>query len=337
MMGRSVGQDDKALKEAAQWFARLNARSVSTASLHEFRAWRRQPENDAAYGMVETVWRGADSLQSDPDIQGAIAEAMERIGRSVKGTRREASYGRWVGAAVVVLLAVVLFGAGRILRLSRSYETAVGEDRLVLLEDGSRVRLDTDTRLAVRFTPTARQIELLKGQAFFDVAHNPARPFTVQAGSTRVRAVGTRFDVRRDGDQVRVSLMQGAVKVASPATSGQSRVWTLAPGDRLTASPSAQSLHKADVDDDTGWMTGRLIFHDIPLASAIEEVNRYNRGKIILNASRLDDVRVNGTFASGDATDFISAVTGLYDLRSSRQPDGSVVLSPAGSSSVNAS
>lgn len=319
---------DKALEEAAQWFARLNSRSVSNDALHAFRAWRQEPGNDEAFLAAERVWRESGQLELDPAIERVVAETLIRT--EPRGGRRRG--GKWVpaaGLAAILIVAALLLATVRAVTFRQTFATAVGQQRLVILQDGSRVRLDTGSKIAVRFTPTARDVELAQGQAFFEVAHDPGRPFTVFAGGSQVRAVGTRFDVRRDDQQVRVDLVQGVVKVTTPNASGGARQWTLAPGDRLTASPARQSLQQANLDDDTSWVSGRLIFDNVPLQAAIAEVNRYNRGQIILNAPAVADVRVNGTFESTQPAGFVSAVTGLYRLRATAEPDGSIVLSPA--------
>src|SRR5580658_10396570 len=180
--------------EASAWFARLKRRQVSLTDLDAFRTWRGEPANRAAYEMVDDVWRSAGTLGGQAATREAVGEALRR------GARRRARRERlaaWVsGAAVAGFVFAGVAGATWLYLQARpTFATGVGEQRLVRLADGSTVRLDTDTRIDVAMTGGARRVTLDRGQAFFDVMHDPARPFLVAAGPMTVRAVGTRFNV----------------------------------------------------------------------------------------------------------------------------------------------
>ena len=316
-MAPSALADKRAREEAAAWFARLNRRSVPLQSLEDFRAWRQKPANRAAYQAVESAWRGADVLADDPEIGAALTAALARPAR--------ARPAMWVwpaglvtaGVAVGASFWVLTFGAGS------TYSTRVGEQRLVRLGDGTAMRLDTDTRVSVSLRGGERRVELAHGQAFFDVAHDAARPFIVDAGSMRVRAVGTRFDVRRDGAVAKVTLVEGIVQVSDSGPSP--RAWTLGPGEqvRLGRAPARVT---ADVAAATSWTSGRVIFRGLPLGQAIDEVNRYSPHKIRLAAQAVADVPVSGSFETGDVDAFVSAVSDLHGLTARKSPDGAIVL-----------
>ena len=156
--------------------------------------------------------------------------------------------------------------------------THVGEQRLVVLNDGSRVRLNTDTKLNVRFGLHERRVVLAKGEAFFEAAHDATKPFIVEADGARVRAIGTKFDVRRAGQNVQVTLVEGRVRVGRAAAPNEV---TLLPNQQLSITPQRISA-PAPVDglQASDWTTGRLVFRGVPLASAIEEINRYTDRKI---------------------------------------------------------
>jgi transmembrane sensor len=170
-------------------------------------------------------------------------------------------------------------------------------------------------------------VVLARGEAFFEVAHNPQRPFVVKAEGARVRALGTKFDVRRDGGQVRVTLLEGRVRVAQ-ADSPQTAV--LAPNQALTVTPAGITTPRAtDADEAAGWTSGRLTFHAMALRDAIAEVNRYAVHKIALaGPAALAQQPISGVFDAGDTGAFVSAVTLEFDLQAAADPAGGLRLTP---------
>lgn len=307
--------------EAAQWYARLNNTTVSTEMLRQFQDWKKTGDNRQAYMDIAEFWRKAGQLTHDEDIAKAGEEALERkkpLGPGGKGL---------LGVLVVAGLAAAI-AYGYDLQKGTPYATEVGEQRIVRLADGSKVRLDTDSRLRVRLSSELRRIELESGQAFFDVAHDPDRPFVVAADGSEVRALGTRFDVRREGDAIRVVLVEGKVRVDAPR---QSSTHTLAPGQQLDVRAGrAASPIRVDAASATSWTSGRLVFQNRPLQGAIDEVNRYSQAKIILDAPALAATPVSGSFESGDTEAFVAAVQALHHLRVASRNAREIRLEPAG-------
>ena len=306
--------------EAATWFTRLRRPAISTDELRRFRDWRASPPNAAAFEEVDTVWRAAGALETDPDILAAVAAVKPRrrrldTGRLADLLRPAALLGAGALAALLVILGVSLYGQWR-----PTYETGIGEQRSLTLSDGSRVRLNTDTRLAVRFTGGQRRLLLQRGQAFFDAARDPARPFVVEAGGAQVRALGTRFDVRRDGDLVRVVLAEGRVTVA-PDDGGRGAV--LAPGQAVVASATTVSAPAAaDAQQLTSWTTGRIVFSDTTVGEAVREMNRYARRPLTLAAPAVAEERISGVFDAGDAEALAAALALRFDLTAQPSEDG---------------
>lgn len=303
---------DQVEKEAADWFARLNKLSITTKALEDFHAWRRDPAHDAAYERIEALWETAGRLSKHPDTARDIAAAIARGRR-----RRRFAWLRsrptqvGIGLAAVATAAALAFAFT--LERPEPYSTGLGEQRLVSLVDGSRLRLDTSTEVRVTFKPDGRQVELVRGQAFFDVAHDAARPFVVVAGDQSIRALGTRFDVRKEAGDVRVTLVQGAVEVSRQSDGA---TWRLAPGQALAARGRVVDPPRAvDVPTVTSWTSGRLVFRSTPLAEAVAEVNRYSADKIVLETAQLQSVPVSGVFDVGDTRAFVSAVSELFNLR----------------------
>lgn len=312
------GEGDQSSTEAAAWLARLNTRSVSHEELEEFYTWRRQPGNAAAYAKVESLWRDARGLGEDRDIAEAVRDALERPRRKaalLPTGRRQVLAGAG---------ALVIGGAAAAFLLSRPqvYETGIGEQRLVTLADGSRLRLNTNSRLSVDYASDARTIDLLQGQAFFEVKTDPLRPFTVHADGVEVRTLGTRFDVRRT-DAVQVVLVDGAVAVSA----GDGSPSLLSPGEAISVGADGRKVEeRIDLEAVTSWTSGRMVFKETPLGQAVAEANRYSARQIELRSPALRDLLVDGTFETGDVDAFVAALTALFPVRVSNSENGSIIL-----------
>ncbi len=318
-------EDERAEREAADWFAKLNTLSISTTELEQFQAWRRNPSNDVAYERIEALWDIGDRLRGDPDIERSVAEAFNRRSRLPRilaawsTAPKVRNGGIAMAAAAALAITFVIDQSGR-------YHTKVGEQQMVTLEDGTRLRLDTDSRVKVLFNRTERDVQLLRGQVFFDVAHDANRPFVVKASGTQVRALGTQFDVRLTGEAVKVTLVEGSVEITQPETT---KAWRLEPGQSLNTAQTSAQPSQVDVAAATSWTSGRLIFRETPLAQAVAEVNRYSRNKVVVESPRLQAVSVNGVFEVGDTAAFVSAVSDLFELRAERS-EREIRLTPKG-------
>lgn len=309
---RTVSDD-----EAADWIARLGTRTISLDTIQEFAKWRENPANAEAYRRAEQLWSRTGELADDPDIQAALAQAQRR--RPRRFSAKQIGAIGLTAAFAATLAAGVFFWQGR-----HTYATGIGEQRILQLADGSRVRLDTASKMRVRFTEGERRIELAEGQALFEVAHNPTRPFVVSTTDASVTAVGTVFEVRHVGSETRVVLVSGAVDVVQPAA--PSAPQRLRPNQQTAIKAGTAKVSAVNADTATSWTTGELTFVDTPLAEAVAEVNRYLAAPIILDAPAAATTPINGVFRSGDRTAFVSAAAHLFNLRAIREPDGQVRL-----------
>ena len=316
-------------REAADWFARLNNTVVSVEDLEAFRLWAADPRRQSAYARIEAFWRQSSATSDDPDIRAALSETLDKPAQRRAMQRRQFVWGGMGLSAAAATIAIGLHpGLLPLTPAPEIFATRVGERRVVRLDDGSQLHLDTNSSVEVRFGAKARDLKLVSGQALFDVAHDADRPFRVLAGETRVDAIGTRFTVRRDGASVRVTLMQGKVNVLQTEAGG--RRWSLLPGEQIIVSPDrtadAITPTAADLEASTSWTLGRLIFRATALQAAIDEVNRYSPAKITLGAN-VDRARsVSGVFDTGDSTAFADAVATLYDLNASTSADGAITI-----------
>ncbi|MGJ3648204.1 FecR family protein [Sphingomonas sp. GlSt437] len=322
MTGTQQHGEDTAEAEAAEWFARLKSLPVSRTTLQQFFDWRREDRHAEAFAAVERVWEQAGDLADRPAIRAATEAAVDRAPRQ-----------RWFASpfkpAVAALAAVllVLLGSGITYWLvqpaSNAYATRVGEQSMIALEDGSKMTLDTDTRVVVSFDRDQRRVVLTRGQAFFTVAHDSVRPFRVTAGDAQVQATGTQFGVRRDGGAVDVTLVEGSVRVATPTA----QPTILAAGQQLAlGADKTLVVHKIDTAAATAWKSGRIVLDRWTLGRALGEVNRYTTHPVELDAPQFADARLSGTFDVGDIDSFVAATTAVLPLDAVRDPDGAVRL-----------
>ncbi|UAK25466.1 FecR family protein [Sphingomonas nostoxanthinifaciens] len=317
-MDEGGGQKEDVCAEAAQWVARLNALPVSRETLEQFYAWRRDERCRAAYDEASAAWDATDRLAADPALQ-ALADAAYK-----RGGRQRLSLAPAMGRMIPAMLgATALLGSGLVYMNWHphgvEYETRIGEQSAVALADGSKVMLDTDTQLEVRYDRSTRHIELRRGQAYFTVAHNGRRPFMVEADGTDVVATGTQFAVRRREDGVDVTLVEGRVAVTPP----DARSTALASGQQLIVrAGQAPHVRKVDPATATAWRSGRMVLDGITLGEAIAEANRYAARPVILEAKQYADRRISGSFEAGDVPSFVAAAVALLPLAAHRDKDG---------------
>ncbi len=310
--------DDKRIRdEAAGWYAKLNNTTISTETLRAFREWRNGDQRCAdAYREIDAFWRRAAKIEHDPEIQRAIGEALAR---EKKGLSRLPRIGpRGVAGAVLALALGIGAIAAWPVVVGHSYQTEIGEQHFVRLADGSRVKLDTDSRIRVKLSSGKRAVALIHGRAFFDVAHDPSRPFVVSAGPDSIRALGTRFSVERAAAGAEVTLIEGKVLVESDRHKTP-KTWTLSPGEQIETAGAHPAVQTIDPVAATSWTRGQLTFSRRTLAEAAAEVNRYSSRKVVLEDPALASRQISGVFDAGDTEAFVAAVSELYGVEADLQ------------------
>jgi len=325
--------------EAAVWIANLHGPGRDRAMEDAFRAWqRRSPAHCEAIEKTTDVWE--DIARS----QAARAYMLAKGRRPVEAAERVRSW-NWRWAAVAGLTAMMAGGAQLFQhwRMQGVYITAVGEQRSVLLDDGTRMLLNTDTHLRVDYDAKQRTVEIRGGEALFEVAKDKVRPFVVRVAGSEVVAVGTAFSVRLIEDPKRdealtVTLIEGQVNVR-PTLGGESTLAptetvALKPGDRLTLDHEARSkapavaskLDRPNLERAMAWKRNEIAFESTPLAVAIGEINRYSRTQIALSSDvQQEKLALSGIYRTGDSASFAHAVAALYGLRV-REIDGRLEL-----------
>lgn len=321
--------------EAADWYARLRAADVSELDAARFRAWiagdsARRREFEA----IDELWDDLKAIERAPEVlreRAAIAARRAQSARRTSGRRRIFA---WAAAAVAVLVLGTALWIQH--RSVNSYVTDIGEQRTVPLPDGSVVTLNTATEIRLHFSPERRAVELVSGQANFEVAKNPARPFIVTAGDRAVRAVGTQFDVYKSGEKVTVTLIEGKVAVvpadsrllsAGSATATLEEI-VLTAGEQLSyrGKASASERKPVDVARVEAWRTRKLDFSDTPLEDAIAEANRYSATQIVLDAPELKNARISGRFDAGRNDLLVEGLQGYFHFHVEREADHRIVL-----------
>lgn len=187
------------------------------------------------------------------------------------------------------------------------FQTETGQRATVTLPDGSRVKLDSETDMHFSDLPDERRVQLLRGRAYFEVARDRSRPFVVYAAGKTVRAIGTAFEVSMDRGELTVVLAEGKVRVEDVADAGNGTDMT--PGRQLVIDTERRwTLTNADVEKETGWTEGRLIFMHDPLSEAVAEMNRYSTRKLTFRDGTIPDREIVGVFSAGDVDGFIKAL-----------------------------
>jgi transmembrane sensor len=319
----NVNFTDRAIEGAARWYARLQASDCTPAERAEFDRWcSEDPENAAAYAAARDMAARLTRLAtSDPRLKAMAAAAFAASSVRAPARRMRRHFGV---AAALAASVVAVFGAASMLRPTpapHAVETlahVITHDatRELRLEDGSVAYLDVTTEIDVHFSARGREVALERGRAVFEVAHDTARPFYVLAGGERVTAVGTRFQVERSSAALVVTLAEGVVTVSDDSAAAR-RTERLVPGDELSIAADDPVWVKRSVDARaaTSWSVGRLMFREVRLGDALQQVNRYAATKVRIADSSLADLRVTGNFVAGDSRAAVAAFAAVLPLR----------------------
>lgn len=295
--------------QAASWIERSDREDWSDAAA--LNAWLEEsPAHRIAYWRLNGAWGHTDLL-------GALRPpAREQFAQPIP-KRFSASFLKIAAA----FGAVAILGAGAAFFLSaprdRIYATAVGGHESVTFADGSRVELNTNTRLRARMTTQERVVWLEKGEAYFQVKHDTVHPFIVIAGGHRVTDLGTKFLVRSDASRLQVAVVQGRVWVDAADKQIRAQSAMLAAGDVATATANTMSVEKGvqrALSNELGWRRGVLIFKHTTLAVAAAEFNRYNQTRLTIADPAAERLTIDGTFPTGDVRAFTDAVQTVFRL-----------------------
>jgi transmembrane sensor len=291
--------EDPVYEQAAGWVVRLSSADATEADRAAFETWRAaDPAHAEAYAEME-AWR---------NVAGRTADGRRRK------RKRKPPPGLIGIMAALCVSGWIAYETGLVDRIRADAWTGIGDIETTLLPDGSRATLNTDTALVLHFTPAGREIRLLRGEAMFDVLPDKTRPFVVRGGGLSVRAVGTRFFVRADGDAEPVGVAEGRVDASTTGSAV-----TIGAGEiALRTADGHLAVEHGDIAKATAWRDGKLVVSGRPLAEVVAELNRYRRGRLVLVGAALGAQRFSGTLDlrnTDEALDVLAATMGLRVTR----------------------
>jgi transmembrane sensor len=323
------------LAQAAAWRFRLTENPLETAL--EFEAWLADPANMAAWEQVSSIWNYLGENANEPELLAARQYALRDANRPRTLQKTRSS---WINAltvvAATVLLCTVIWGAIEWLQRPDDYRALLGERRVVTLLDGSKISLDSDSEVTVRYTNHSRELHLLYGQARFDVAHDVTRPFSVLAGNQKVIATGTSFNIDMTEQKVLVTLIEGHVVVVDQDTNRNHRLSApllrprlveLKAGQQLAATPMLPpEVAPVNLQRVTSWINGQIVADNEPLSSLVRRLNRYSSVQVSVTDPKIAAMRISGVFDTGDVYGFVDVVAHYLPVHATTEATGTIVL-----------
>ena len=329
-------ENDPVHLAAADWFVRLQSTEVSLEETLAWQAWLNENSaNVEAFARIEEISQALRMVPAPAALPAGLL-ARDRYDASISirewQPRRAV---RWPWATLGVAASLALFGLifafWKTPLETRAYETDIGENRSVTLDDGSIVALGGDTRIEVALSEKERAIELSRGEALFKVAKDAARPFKVRAGDATIIAVGTEFNVERDSDRAVVSVTEGRVVVKPVAGllpvsflqefKPKLRSVRVSAGQQTTAGSAGIEEPTKMEDPATGWQIGHLAFRLQPLRYVLEDVNRYAHKPIVLEAESMGALVITGTVERENIGGWVKSLERAFDLQATEEAD----------------
>jgi transmembrane sensor len=310
---------DSLSEQALGWFLRLRDGKQDAATHADFHAWlAKDPRHEEEFRDLEILWN------SKPFLDAVKALPVDRSAL-VRSSRPRWPLRAAAFAAAVLIAAGIWQYPAITIALQADYVTATGGQRRVLLPDGSMMLLNTDTAVALDFGAGRRHIRLLRGEAFFDVIHDAAHPFTVTGQFGEVEVLGTAFSVRTGATEDAVMLERGRVQVLC-LCDGQDRA-VLQPGETVSITAASVSpVHVANPSATLAWRQGRIVFENAPLGDVLDELRRYHGGAILVADDRVNQIRVTGNYRLDDVEGAVRTLADVAGAGFYRVPGGLIIL-----------
>lgn len=341
---RAIKDKDLVFDEALDWLIELDASGVLPEDNARFVRWLNEsPANREAFESLRSRWQHVDILQQ-LRTEKVDANVTDRWSRRRRMRRRllPLSMAATVAGAMVALW---------LLRAPSMYEaehfTSIGEQQVIVLPDDSRISLNTNTRIEVYYSPDERRIRLLKGEALFEVAPAPSRPFVVAVGDGILRAVGTAFTVQVQGDAVEVTVTEGTVDVLPAGSPAEKKSLPTAPdrvraparrlteGQRLRYSndrvEAISAVTANQIKRKLAWRDGMLDFESAPLSEIIAEAGRYVHDDLIIVEPALESLEFTAYFRAGDVELLMRLLESNPTIDVRQAEDGTVYIDKAAS------
>lgn len=310
---------DSVQKQAIDWLLRIRSENCTATERQAFNSWLEESaDHRQAYETAQAQWEWMEPFKA---MNFPARDAALRYRK--KPPRRLLVYS--AAASLLLALGLTAFMPNGWLGIPHTYIAEKGGRQTVTLADGSSVELNTDSEVRVHLNRWRRDVELIKGEAFFTVIHAPERPFEVHAGSGRIRDIGTAFEVYIKPEQVVVAVQEGIVEVQAAGKR------ELAAGQQLAFSNNGefQALQGQDVAGLTAWRQGNLVFRNRRLDDVLAEIGRYHDIRIRLQDEALGKLRVSGTFHTAELDNTLSAIATLLPVNIDHVGEHEVVLKSA--------
>lgn len=306
-------EHERAEDEAAEWLLLL-AEDPENATLQaDFEAWRgAHPRHAEIWARTMRAYDLIGAASRETAAPAPVLRVMSKPAIPTVLAPRRRSAIRVAALALAAAIAIALTPAA-LLHLQADVATMAAETRVLDLADGSQVRLAPQSAISVAITTEGRQVRLLKGRAFFEVTPDPARPFRVQAGDTRVTVVGTAFDVRRGENGTAIGVSHGRVRVENAKLPPEGEL--LGIGDAIVVTEVGAARHRVDAEAVADWRSGRLTVRDAAIAEVIDELRPYFAGYIFVADDAFSRQRVSGVY---DLNDPVRTLNGLAESHNGR-------------------
>lgn len=304
--------------KAADWVERSMHGAWSAADEGALESWLSEsPAHRIAFWRLDGAWSETSRLTAlrTPPSHRSRGAAPPRIRPTISKSL----------AAAAVIVALGFSISGYFSPRGTTYSTGLGERKTLTLADGSQIELNTNTVLRSDGSGTARKVWLDKGEAYFRVEHDAAHPFEVIVADQRITDLGTEFNVRTDGDRLKIAVLQGKVRFDGKGGGAHA---DLLPGDVAVAEASKFSLTRLpalELANRLSWRSGKLMFHHTPLAQVAAEFNRYNSLQVIVTDEQTRALTINGTFATNDVDAFARIAQSVLGLRVENQGQAIVI------------
>jgi transmembrane sensor len=324
-------------RQASEWIVCLRSESPGEAEIERWLAWcEEDARNLAAFEEIDRDWNDMEGLRTAPElIQAADHHASgSRMGVTVvngggKSGRAFPRSALWLSTIAATFAAIAVTGYWF---WSRTWEaprlvTSVNWKPAVL-PDGSSLTLSAKASAEVDFTGPNRDLKLRpEGEAYIKVHHDKTRPFIVQAGTVMVTAVGTAFDVRREGDHVAVTVEEGTIRVVAPG-SERAFQWQVSAGYQIDYSEHDKTAVVASIDPQRvlQWRSGQLSYDHTPLAAVIADINRYSKTRIAISDPSLEHMEFSGTVFVASIGDWLAALEAVYPVKAHESAAGVMQL-----------
>lgn len=341
-------------ERAALWAIRLSEQGLSESDQADFQAWLdSDAHNVDILSEIIGAWQAVDHYAAADPMMELREDALARARRIREQAVESPTVSRgpaWMLVAACLCLIAIGFSIWQT-QQPEVYSTGLGERRIVTLDDDSRLSLDAETKVRVKYTAEGRKFWLERGRAKFSVAQNPLRPFSVAARGKLVVATGTEFSVELVGPETRVILFEGHVAVLDsrsapivpivaadkkPATRasyvglnpGQELVVTN--GDAKAAKPKMQVYTVSRPAPSADWETGMLVFDNETLAIVTERTNRYAEKPLRLADARVGQLRISGVFRAGDTRSLVEGLSAMLGVKARAQGPAIILSAPEG-------